>query len=365
MNKHPDYHSRYDRRFAEDGRELDSDGRLDDGRGIPRAAFGREGSDGSERFPLRERERLPASSPERFGVRPATRRDFSGDDRFSGREYTGGTDDGSFAMGGDFRPGSDRDFGNDDARPGFRDSMAERLRDRLPLRATSYHNPRGEGFGRDEDRLDPATRYDRRGVGDEPDSGGRVPSYAETYGHTNRATFRARPPFGDRDHDRFDPRFVPERGSLGPYVGRGPKGYVRSDERIREELCEMLYLQGYVDTADIEVFVKDGEVTFEGTVRERDDKHFLEHLADRVAGVTEVHNKLRRQRQHRANAGSTSGTDTNAGNAGGESAAASSPPSHAPRENGKASRQEVAQKSAEANGPTKTQPSTSGRHQPS
>jgi hypothetical protein len=359
MNKHDDYYSRYDRRFAEDGREFDPDARLADGRGIPHATFGREGSEGSERFAMRnrpseaQRERPPIASPERFGARPATRRDFSGDDRFSGREYTGSSDEGSFAMGGDFRPGAGRvDRGAPNT---LRDSMAERLRDRLPMEGTSYHNPRG-GFDV-RGRLDPDTRFDRDGVGDEPDSGGRVPTYAETYGHTNRARFGGSPAphFGDRDHDRFDQRFVPERGSLGPYVGRGPKGYVRSDERIREELCEMLYLQGYVDTADIEVSVKDGEVTFEGTVRERDDKHFLEHLADRVAGVTEVHNKLRRQRQQRRVSSNEPRVDT----------ASKDTAKDVGKENGRANRQEVAQKTAESNGPTKTQPSTSGRHQPS
>ena len=47
--------------------------------------------------------------------------------------------------------------------------------------------------------------------------------------------------------------------SRGPYAGIGPRGYVRSDERIREDICERLTAHGQLDPSDIEVTVSQGE----------------------------------------------------------------------------------------------------------
>jgi len=74
---------------------------------------------------------------------------------------------------------------------------------------------------------------------------------------------------------------------------RGPKGYTRSDERIREDVCDRLGEQHDVDPSDIEVTVAGGEVTLAGTVRSRQEKFHVEAIADAVSGVTEVHNRLR------------------------------------------------------------------------
>jgi osmotically-inducible protein OsmY len=79
----------------------------------------------------------------------------------------------------------------------------------------------------------------------------------------------------------------------GVFVGRGPKGYRRSDERVREDVCDLMVQHPELDPSDIEVTVKDGEVTLEGTVSGRDAKRLAEDLADRVAGVHDVHNRLR------------------------------------------------------------------------
>lgn len=174
----------------------------------------------------------PRFGSDRFGVRPASDYGYSGDDRFAGRELRI-ADDG-FPIAGDFRMGHDA--------------------------ADHEHVPGWGGSVRNDHDLANAGRYENR--------------------------WASRP----------DPRFVPEHGFAGPYVGRGPKGYVRSDERIREEICEMLYLQGYVDTAEVEVSVKNGEVTFTGTVQNRGDKRFIEEMTERVAGVNEIHNQIRRSR---------------------------------------------------------------------
>jgi osmotically-inducible protein OsmY len=51
-----------------------------------------------------------------------------------------------------------------------------------------------------------------------------------------------------------------------------------------------------VDATDIEVLVKDGEVTFSGTVTSRDQKRRAEELAERCNGVSEITNNLRLSR---------------------------------------------------------------------
>lgn len=82
-------------------------------------------------------------------------------------------------------------------------------------------------------------------------------------------------------------------GSTGGYAGRGPKGYSRSDDRIREDVCDRLSADDDVDASEIEVTVKDGEVTLTGSVQTRSMKHQAEDLADDVLGVKDVHNNLR------------------------------------------------------------------------
>jgi osmotically-inducible protein OsmY len=76
-----------------------------------------------------------------------------------------------------------------------------------------------------------------------------------------------------------------------PFVGRGPKGYQRSDERIREDVSDRLS-EGYLDASDIEVTVSGGEVTLGGTVRTKEWKRLSEDIAESIAGVKQVHNHL-------------------------------------------------------------------------
>ena len=80
-----------------------------------------------------------------------------------------------------------------------------------------------------------------------------------------------------------------ERG----HYGKGPKGWKRSDERIRDEVCEALNDSYSVDASDIDVSVKEGLVTLAGTVDARGVKLDAERCAERVRGVLDVRNELR------------------------------------------------------------------------
>ncbi|MEK0084342.1 BON domain-containing protein [Benzoatithermus flavus] len=82
--------------------------------------------------------------------------------------------------------------------------------------------------------------------------------------------------------------------------GRGPKGYRRSDERIREDVSDWLTDDAWIDASDIEVRVENGEVTLDGTVNSRRARRRAEDIAESVSGVSYVQNNLRvRQRQDR------------------------------------------------------------------
>jgi hypothetical protein len=86
-----------------------------------------------------------------------------------------------------------------------------------------------------------------------------------------------------------------ETAQAGSYAGRGPQGYQRSDERIREDVCDCLMADPDVDASSMSVAVKDGEVTLEGTVEDRRTKRAAEDVVEDVPGVKQVHNRLRVQ----------------------------------------------------------------------
>jgi hypothetical protein len=82
------------------------------------------------------------------------------------------------------------------------------------------------------------------------------------------------------------------RGS-GPHRGKGPAGYQRSEERIRELVCESLTDDDEIDASRIAVSVSGGEVTLSGSVDDRRAKRAAEDCAYSVTGVRDVQNQLR------------------------------------------------------------------------
>lgn len=79
----------------------------------------------------------------------------------------------------------------------------------------------------------------------------------------------------------------------GRYSGVGPKGYKRSDERVKDEVCDILERHGAIDASDVEVTVLDGVVTLTGTVPDRPMKRMAESALDNIPGVKDVNNQLR------------------------------------------------------------------------
>jgi osmotically-inducible protein OsmY len=76
-------------------------------------------------------------------------------------------------------------------------------------------------------------------------------------------------------------------------IARPPRGYKRSDERIREDVCEAIVRAWDLDAGDVDVQVQGTEVTLSGVVEDRHDKRRIEDIAQDVPGVSEVNNQLR------------------------------------------------------------------------
>jgi hypothetical protein len=81
--------------------------------------------------------------------------------------------------------------------------------------------------------------------------------------------------------------------SRGQFRGKGPKDWTRSDERIREEVCELLSDADDIDASEITVKVENGEVILDGTVDSRWVKREAEDVIWRARGVKDVQNHLR------------------------------------------------------------------------
>jgi len=135
----------------------------------------------------------------------------------------------------------------------------------------------------------------------------RPPNYGRDFQTNQRRTYGSENTAADRDwldrasdevsswfgDDEAERRRRMDKMRDRNFRGRGPKGYRRSDERIREDVNDRLTDHAYLDASDIDVNVKEGEVTLSGKVFDRTDKRLAEDVAESVTGVKNVQNNLR------------------------------------------------------------------------
>lgn len=76
------------------------------------------------------------------------------------------------------------------------------------------------------------------------------------------------------------------------HFGKGPKGWKRSDEKIKDDVCEALYRNQRVDATDIEVLVNQGVVTLRGNIETRDGKRHAEACVEHITGVEDIQNEI-------------------------------------------------------------------------
>lgn len=152
---------------------------------------------------------------------------------------------------------------------------------------------------RPRDNRDYGRRYDRAGMSadeygyerENPRLGGFTSGYKGQYGSGHN--YDAGQNYADRWNDQISQlNYRP-----GEHTGKGPQGYQRSDMRIQEDVCDILYDHGEIDASGITVKVENGEVTLEGTVDSRHTRRMVEDVIDHVSSVRDVHNRLRIQGQ--------------------------------------------------------------------
>jgi hypothetical protein len=141
-----------------------------------------------------------------------------------------------------------------------------------------YWRRTGETEMRDEDRGSANAPSPERDYAEPREfEGGGSP---HNYGRQPFATYS----YGQGGYSRY-----------GAARGRAPKGYRRSDSRIREDVCERL-MQSDIDVSDVSVDVHEGVVTLSGTVPVRAMKYAIEDIAAHCLGVSDIENRLRASR---------------------------------------------------------------------
>ncbi|HWK31480.1 MAG TPA: BON domain-containing protein, partial [Terriglobales bacterium] len=236
-------------------------------------------------------------------------RDFSERGGYSGSSYGRY---GSRGFGMDFENRSDYDY--DSGRTEFDESIAGRPYYGSGSRGSSSYREGWRGYGSrpgnlgfgDRERPD---QWNRDAYGAGGFSSGQRNAFNTDYSSTEYGGYYPRTRDDswsfDRDRDRgyrsdYDRnRYGQNEESFGDKVksffGIGPKGYKRSDDRIREDISERLEDHPSIDASNIEVTVNDGEVTLTGAVDDRRSKRLAEDVTENIRGVKDVHNQIRVQ----------------------------------------------------------------------
>lgn len=157
-------------------------------------------------------------------------------------------------------------------------------------RSDPYEDRDRDDWRREEWRHDDLDRSGRHGQSD------RYPARARFDEHIAGDEYDSprRTHYGDRYPSQWSPASpMPSPMARGPHAGKGPVGFKRTDERIREMVCEALTDDEHVDATNIEVSVSDGEVTLAGLIDDRRMKRLAEDSVERIPGVTDIHNQLR------------------------------------------------------------------------
>jgi osmotically-inducible protein OsmY len=230
--------------------------------------YGREGREGSGRY---GRESSSGGGRE------------TGREGYWGRGWENERDD-------DMRESRYGSYGRSGAERGYSEGMRDYSSQR-------YNYPTGFRSGESYGERSRGYDYDRQGY----DRG-------DDRGWWDRASDEVASWFGDEEAERRR-RMDQQR----EHRGRGPKGYRRSDERIKEDVNDRLSDDYYLDASDVEVTVTNTEVTLSGTVNNRNDKRRAEDLAESVSGVSNVENRLRVKQQSGYGNYSTSGASTGSG----------------------------------------------------
>jgi len=238
----------------------------------------------------------------RDGRRPDRRYGEDTNDREQGRwESEGGSFQGSAE---DNRRWTESDQGNWQGREDYRRPGEDRWGrfpgENNPSRFSSSGENRREGRGREYPSSGTygsssyGTGYGARGYqgyqgyqGERPDRDWRG-SYDDS-SNINRESYPQTRPYQQATGVAGQERYRYEEQVRR---GRPPRTYKRSDDRIHDEICEIVARESDLDASQVDVRVENGEVTLTGEVADRRTKRELEDVSERVFGVVDIHNQL-------------------------------------------------------------------------
>jgi len=100
-----------------------------------------------------------------------------------------------------------------------------------------------------------------------------------------------------RDPNIYEADEVPRRtqdesGSPGSDSDLRPRGERPTDDRMKDEIGQLLNRHTQLDASDIHVDVRNGVVTLSGNVESRQEKRIVERIASNAFGIQEVNNNL-------------------------------------------------------------------------
>lgn len=78
----------------------------------------------------------------------------------------------------------------------------------------------------------------------------------------------------------------------GGYCGVGPKNYIKSDEHLHQEVCNVLNDDPDIDASNIEVTVNKGIVNLQGIVESKIISRLIKYCIKNLTGVKDVLNNL-------------------------------------------------------------------------
>jgi len=180
----------------------------------------------------------------------------------------------------------ERDFGNRVSGTEYGSTFSDYEANRSPLR-----------YDRDEDTYSSRFSPDRQAFSSERFG---YPSNMNAWSGADRSNNPGKPAgrmgqnptFSSQGYDSSHQDWGPQSSQRG-FLGKGPKGYKRSDDRIKEDVCETLLRDHRIDASDIEVNVENAMVTLSGTVDNREAKRTAEMIIENLSGVDDVKNEIK------------------------------------------------------------------------
>jgi osmotically-inducible protein OsmY len=186
----------------------------------------------------------------------------------------------------------------------------------------------GGGYGGGEQRNDPWYQGGTRKGGRDDYSGGYGRTGQRSMSQGSGREYVDEPRYGggygsgsagNADSGGYNSGATSQWGGreAGLHRGKGPKGYARSDERLKEMLSERLMEDPAIDASEVSIQVSGQTVTLDGTVDSRRTKYDIEQCAEDL-GATDIVNNIKVRRASDSTGSASSDAASLSGKSGSE-----------------------------------------------